>query len=75
MLHRKAVTRWMAAVGFSAALLSPLPSSAAVFEMKAGVAKAVITNTEPRIMVNGRVSRGVLSDIHARALALMEGDV
>lgn len=41
--------------------------------MKAGVAKAVITNDEPLVMVNGRVSKGTLHDIYARALVLNDG--
>jgi hypothetical protein len=42
--------------------------------MKAGVAKATITNSTPRVTVNGPVSEGVQSDIHARALALNDGE-
>lgn len=42
-------------------------------EMKAGVAKTVITNTEPLVMVNGNVSEGTLNDIVARALVLNDG--
>jgi len=41
--------------------------------MKAGVAKAVITNNTPLVMVNGNTSDGTLSDIHARALVLNDG--
>lgn len=50
-------------------------SSADAFEMRAGVAKAIITNKEPLVMVNGNVSEGVVADIHARALVLNDGDV
>ena len=39
-------------------------------EVKAGVAKAVITNDESRVMVNGQISEGTFRDIHARALVL-----
>ena len=39
-------------------------------ELKAGVAKAVITTDEPMVMVNGRISEGKFRDIHARALVL-----
>ncbi|MEM8486449.1 MAG: hypothetical protein AAF564_12935 [Bacteroidota bacterium] len=42
--------------------------------MKAGVAKTVITNTQSRVMVNGRMSQGVKEDIHARALVLNDGE-
>ena len=41
--------------------------------LKAGVAKTIITNREPRIMTNGRLSTGVLKDIYARALVLNDG--
>ncbi len=49
-----------------------MPAEAA--DMKAGVAKAVITNKEPLVMVNGNVSEGTLHDIYARALVLNDGD-
>ena len=42
-------------------------------ELKAGVAKAIITSDEPLVMVNGRVSEGTFRDIHARALVLNDG--
>lgn len=42
-------------------------------EMKAGVAKAAITNDKPRVMVNGNVSEGVMDDIFARVLVLDDG--
>jgi len=42
--------------------------------MKAGVAKAVITNQESLVMVNGRMSQGVKEDIYARALTLHDGN-
>lgn len=47
--------------------------SAAAVDMKAGVAKGVITNSEPMVMVNGRVSTGTYRDIDARALSLSDG--
>ena len=50
-----------------------VPLTAGAAEMKAGVAKAVITNTEPLVMVNGDVSEGTLRDIYARALVLNDG--
>jgi len=43
-------------------------------ELKAGVAKAVISDAAPRVMVNGRVSQGVAHDIYARALTLNDGE-
>ena len=36
-------------------ILAWLPASAGAAEMRAGVAKAVITNDKPLVMVNGRV--------------------
>jgi hypothetical protein len=42
-------------------------------EMKAGVAKAVITNKTPGVMANGNTSNGTLHDIYARALVLNDG--
>ena len=41
--------------------------------MKAGVAKAVITNKLPGVMANGNTSNGILHDIHARVLVLNDG--
>ena len=41
--------------------------------MTAGVAKGVITNDTPRVMVNGRVSEGTKEDIYARVLVLNDG--
>ncbi len=46
----------------------------APFTMKAGVAKAVITNTKSRVMANGRMSQGTKEDIYARALVLNDGE-
>ncbi len=43
-------------------------------ELKAGVATTVISNQTPRVMVNGRISEGVHSDIKARALVLNDGE-
>ena len=54
-------------------LLGWPPVTAAAMEMKAGVAKAVITNDKPLLMVNGRISQGKLVDIYARALVLDDG--
>ena len=63
-----------------AALIVVLPRTAFAQEpqttfaqMSAGVAKGVITNSEPRVMVNGRVSEGTAEDIYARALVLNDG--
>jgi len=42
-------------------------------EMTAGVAKAVITNAEPLVMVNGNVSSGTLFDLYTRVLVLNDG--
>ena len=41
--------------------------------MTAGVAKGVITNDSPLVMVNGRVSVGTREDIHPRVLVLNDG--
>ena len=54
-------------------LAAGLPQTAAAVEMKAGVAKAPITNDKPLVMVNGRVSQGTLKDIYARVLVLNDG--
>ncbi len=53
--------------------IAMFPTSALAFEMKAGVAKAVITTDEPLVMVNGEVPEGVLHDIYARVLVLNDG--
>jgi neutral ceramidase len=42
--------------------------------MKAGVARVVISNKTPRIMVNKVTSQGILHDIYARALVLNDGE-
>jgi len=42
-------------------------------QMKAGVAKTIITNKESRLMVNSNMSEGVLHDLYARALVLNDG--
>lgn len=57
---------------FAAVVVVSLPAVA--FEMRAGVAKAKITNDTSRVMVNGRMSEGVAQDIYARALVLDDGD-
>lgn len=41
--------------------------------VKAGVAKAIITNTDPMVMVNGRISTGTLQDLYTRVLVLNDG--
>lgn len=51
-----------------------VPLTAASLEMKAGVAKAVITNDTPRVTVNGDVSEGTVHDIYARVLVLNDGE-
>lgn len=62
-----------ATFGLALSIAFSLPVVATAAEMKAGVAKAPITNDEPRVMVNGRVSRGTLKDIYARVLVLNDG--
>lgn len=54
-------------------VLVGVQSPARCFEMKAGVAKTVITNTEPRVLTNGTKTATVLKDIYARALSLNDG--
>lgn len=51
-----------------------IPVAAQAFEMKAGVAKAVITPDKPLVITNGPVATGKLTDIHARALVLNDGE-
>ena len=69
------MSKWLKALGVCVVLLVVFlfaqPAEAA--EMKAGVAKAVITNDKPMVMVNGRTSSGTLQDIYARALVLNDG--
>jgi len=48
-------------------------SNVHAFEMRAGVAKGIITNDKPLVMVNGRMSEGVTEDIYARVLVLDDG--
>lgn len=55
-------------------LLTSVHDSAYASEMKAGVAKAVITNREPLVLTNGAKSATVLKDIYARALSLNDGN-
>jgi hypothetical protein len=55
----------------SLTVLSPI--SAHAVEIKAGVAKAVITPDKPLVITNGPVATGKLTDIHARALVLNDG--
>lgn len=47
---------------------------AGAIQMKAGVAKGVITNDKPLVTVNGVMSEGTLHDIFARVLVLNDGD-
>ena len=54
--------------------LSVPVASAQSLSIKAGVAKAVITNAESRVMVNGRMSQGTKEDIYARVLVLNDGE-
>ena len=63
---------WLLA-GLCAALFIAAAPAGAV-EMKAGAAQTVITNETPRVMVNGRVSEGVHSDLTARVLVLNDGE-
>jgi hypothetical protein len=56
---------------FVAALL--LLFQPAFSDMTAGTAKAVISNTEPLVMVNGNVSAGTLYDLYTRVLVLNDG--
>ena len=58
---------------FMLVLVSLLLMQSVFSEMKAGTAKAVITNTEPLVMVNGNVSAGTLYDIYTRVLVLNDG--
>ena len=55
-------------------VIALFPISAWAFEMKAGVAKAVITPEEPLVITNGPVATGKLTDLHARALVLNDGE-
>lgn len=50
-----------------------LSGGAFALEMRAGVAKGVITNDTPRVMVNGNLSEGTAQDIYARVLVLNDG--
>lgn len=54
-------------------VLSITISKADAVTMTAGTASAVITNQTPRIMVNGRVSEGVHSELKAKVLVLNDG--
>ena len=66
---------WKKEIGLGVCAITILfATSVAAFEMRAGVAKGVITNTDPLVMVNGRTSEGVLEDLHARVLVLNDGD-
>lgn len=48
-------------------------ASAFAVEMKAGVAKGVISTNEPLVLTNGPNAKGVLKDIYARVLVLNDG--
>lgn len=50
------------------------PTSAPALELKAGVARAVITPDKPLVITNGPVATGKLTDIYARALVLNDGN-
>ena len=52
--------------------MSTVPAIAA--EMKAGVAKGIISTDEPLVLTNGPKSKGVLKDIYARVLVLNDGE-
>lgn len=45
-----------------------------VYALSAGVAKAIITNDTPRVMVNGETSVGTHTDIYTRVLVLDDGN-
>src|SRR5690606_30613052 len=51
-----------------------IPLLADAVELKAGVARAVITPDEPLVITNGPVATGKLTDIYARALVLNDGN-
>lgn len=51
-----------------------LALAANAIEMKAGVAKTVITPEKPRVITNGPVATGKLMDLYARALVLNDGN-
>ena len=67
--NRVALTALAAILGLSAAASAQTSART----MTAGVAKGVITNDSPLVMVNGRVSEGPREDIHARVLVLNDG--
>ena len=58
---------------FFIALVSLFLFQSAFSDMTAGTAKAVISNAEPLVMVNGKVSSGTLYDIYTRVLVLNDG--
>ncbi|MBI2431628.1 MAG: hypothetical protein HYV26_02020 [Candidatus Hydrogenedentes bacterium] len=60
-------------LGVLLSLATLLPVSAWSIDMKAGVAKAVITPEEPLVITNGPVATGKLTDLYARALTLNDG--
>lgn len=70
MLHSFQCSLCVAAAIATVVLSAP---SAYAVEMKAGVAKAVITNDKPRVTVNGHLSEGTVTDLHARVLVLNDG--
>ncbi len=69
-----ATCRKLVAIVFFLVILSNSIAVAQTSTMKAGVAKAVITNTKSRVMVNGRMSQGTKEDLYARALVLNDGN-
>jgi len=54
-------------------LMALFPITASAVDMKAGVAKAVITPDVPLVITNGPVATGKIADIYARALVLNDG--
>ena len=54
-------------------LIALFPITASAVDMKAGVAKAVITPDVPLVITNGPVATGKLADIYARGLVLNDG--
>ncbi len=54
--------------------IAAYPVVAWASEMKAGVAKTVITPDEPLVITNGPVATGKLADLYARALVLNDGN-
>ncbi len=67
--------RWLFSISIPIIFsLSLILESSWALDLQAGVAKCVITNSSPRVLVNGPLSEGVNKDIHARALTLNDGE-